>query len=87
MAHDEGGMITPGEYDYWKLIYRELVLLPDWAELSAELRAHKLLESIDEKLLEADASPQRKALFTCPPEEKLKTVRKMIKYFEDEDTR
>jgi hypothetical protein len=28
MAHDEGGMITPREYDYWKLIYRELVLSP-----------------------------------------------------------
>jgi hypothetical protein len=83
MAHDEGGMITPREYDYWKVIYRELVLLPDWAELSSELRARKLLERIDEKLLEADSAPQRKALFTCSPEEKLKTVRKMIKYFED----
>jgi hypothetical protein len=53
MTHDE--MITPREYDYWKLIYSELVLLPDWSELSAESRAHKLLERIDEKLLEADA--------------------------------
>jgi hypothetical protein len=85
MTDDEGGMITPREYDYWKLIYSELVLLPDWSELSAESRAHKLLERIDEKLLEADASPQRKALFTCPPEEKLKTARRMINYFENEE--
>ena len=85
MTHDEGGIITPREYDYWKSIYQELVLLPDWSELNAESRANKLLERIDEKLLEADAPPQRKALFTCPPEEKLKTARKMIKYFEDED--
>ncbi|HTG92360.1 MAG TPA: hypothetical protein VL866_07230 [Pyrinomonadaceae bacterium] len=48
-------------------------------------RAHKLLERIDGKLLEADAPPQRKALFTCPPEEKLKTARKMINYFENEE--
>jgi Family of unknown function (DUF6600) len=40
---------------------------------------------IDQKLLEADAPPQRKALFTCPPEEKLKTVRRMINYFENEE--
>ena len=85
MTHDEGGMITPREHDYWKLIYSELVLLPHWSELSAESRAHKLLERIDEKLLEADASPQRKALFTCPPEEKLKTARKLINYFENEE--
>ncbi len=81
MTHDEGGMITPRVYDCWKLIYSELV----WSELSAESRAHKLLERIDEKLLEADAPPQRKALFTCPPEEKLKTARKMINYFENEE--
>jgi len=80
MTHDEGGMITPRVYDCWKLIYSELV----WSELSAESRAHKLLERIDEKLLEADAPPQRKALFTCP-EEKLKTARKMINYFENEE--
>ena len=85
MTHDEDSMITPREYDYWKSIYRELVLLPDWSELNAESRASKLLERIDEKLLEADAPPQRKALFICPPEEKLKATRKMIKYFEDED--
>ena len=85
MTDDEGGMITPREYDYWKLIYSELVLLPDWSELSAESRANKLLKRIDEKLIEADAPPQRKALFTCPPAEKLKTAHKMIKYFEDED--
>jgi hypothetical protein len=85
MTDDEGRMITPREYDYWKLIYSELVLLPDWSELSAESRAHKLLERIDQKLLEADAPPQRKALFTCPPEEKLKTARKMINYFENEE--
>jgi hypothetical protein len=53
--------------------------------LSAQARAHKLLERIDQKLLEADAPPQRKALFTCPPEEKLKTARKMINYFENEE--
>ena len=85
MTDDEGGIITPREYDYWKLIYSELVLLPDWSELSAESRAQKLLERIDEKLLEADAPPQRKALFTCPPGEKLKTARKMINYFEIEE--
>ena len=85
MTHDEDGMITPREYDYWKAIYRELVLLPDWSELNVASRANKLLERIDKKLLEPDAPPQRKALFACPPEEKLKTARKMIKYFEDED--
>ena len=42
MTHDEGSMITPREYDYWKSIYRELVLLPDWSELSAGSRANKL---------------------------------------------
>jgi len=85
MTHEESGMITPREYDYWKSVYRELVLLPDWSELNAESRANKLLERIDEKLLEADAPPQRKALFTCPQEDKLKTACKMIKYFEHED--
>jgi hypothetical protein len=85
MTEDEGRMITPRQYEYWKLIYSELLLLPDWSALSAESRAHKLLERIDEKLLEADAPPQRKALFTGPPEEKLKTARKMINYFENED--
>ena len=85
MAHDEGGMITPREYDYWKPIYRQLVLLPDWSELNAESRANKLLQRVDETLLAADAPPQRKALFKCPPEERLKTAHKMIKYFEDQD--
>ena len=85
MTDDEDGIITPREYDYWKLIYRELVLLPDWEELGAESRSHKLLERIDQKLLEADAPPQRKALFTCPPEEKLKTARKLVDYFENEE--
>ena len=40
MTDDEGGIITPREYDYGKLIYREMVLLPEWSELSAESRAH-----------------------------------------------
>jgi hypothetical protein len=85
VTQEESGMITPREYDYWKSIYRELVLLPGWSELNAESRANKLLERIDERLLETDAPPQRKALFTCRQEDKLKTVCKMIKYFEDED--
>ena len=85
MTHNEDEMITPREYDYWKSIYDEVVLLPDWSEMNLESRAKKLLERIDKKLLEADAPPQRKALFTCPTEQKLKTVQKMIEYFEGED--
>ena len=67
------------------LLYPPTYCTGSLSELSAESRAHKLLERIDEKLLEADAPPQRKALFTCPPEEKLKTARKMINYFENEE--
>jgi hypothetical protein len=85
MAQDEGEIVTPREYDYWRPIYRELALLPDWSELSTRERAQKLLDRINEKLLEADTLAQRKALFACIPEEKLKTARNMIEYFESED--
>jgi hypothetical protein len=82
---DEGQVITPRDADYWKLTYRELALLPDWGELDKEARAQKLLEKIEEQINEADAPPQRKALFACAGEERLPIVRRMIEYFENEE--
>jgi hypothetical protein len=87
MTQDEGDIITPREYDYWKLTYHQLVLLPEWAKLSWKERAQKLLERIDQKLSQPDAPVQGKALFACRPEEKLKTARNMINYFESEGKR
>ncbi len=85
MTQNEAELPTPREFDYWKLTYRELTLLPEWLDLGAEARAVKLLEKIEAEIAEADAPPQRKALFNCPGEGRLKTVRRMIKYFEEED--
>jgi hypothetical protein len=85
MAQNEDAVPTPREFDYWKLLYRELALLPDWPDLSAEARARKLLEGVEEELAKADAPPQRKALFNCPGEQRLKVARRMIEHFEDED--
>lgn len=85
MTEDGDLRPTPREYDYWKLSYREVAILPEWSGLGAEARAQRLLEKIEEKLAEADAPPQRKALFQCPEDERLKTVKRMIEYFEEED--
>ncbi|CAN5619736.1 hypothetical protein BH20ACI3_BH20ACI3_23480 [soil metagenome] len=82
MKEDPRDLVTPREYNYWKLIYRELALLPEWIELDAEARAQKLHERIEAKLHEADTLPQLKVLFECTPVERLKTVSKMIEYFE-----
>ena len=87
MAQEEGFIQTPRQFDYWKLTYRELALLPDWANLGAEDRAQKLLERIEEQLAEPDAPPQRKVLFDCPKEDRLKVARRMIEHFEEEDRR
>jgi hypothetical protein len=78
---NESGQSSPREYDYWKLDYRQLALLPDWDELSDEERARRLLEKIEEKLKDLDAPPQRKALFACSPEDRLKVARNMLDYF------
>jgi hypothetical protein len=84
MAENESNQSNPREYDYWKLDYRALALLPEWAELDGEERAHRLLEKIEEKLKDLDAPPQRKALFACSIEDRLKTARRMLDYFERE---
>ena len=84
MAENESSQASPREYDYWKLDYRQLALLPEWAELSVEARAGKLLEKIEEKLKDLDAPPQRKALFACSTEDRLKMARRMLDYFEQE---
>ncbi len=82
MAENESEKASPREYDYWRLHYRELALLPEWSELRDEERARRLLEKIEEELKDLNAPPQRKALFACAPEDRLKTVRKMLDYFE-----
>ncbi len=83
MTEHEGGLVTPREFDYWKLTYRELALSPDWAKLDAEARARQLLEKIEIRLNEADAPPQIKALFDCSIDGRLQTVRQMIERFEN----
>lgn len=85
MSQEEGHIVTPREYDYWKLLYREMVLLPEWSHLTDVERAQRLLERINQKLIEPDASPQRKALFSCPDEERVKRVLDMIEYFKSQD--
>jgi hypothetical protein len=79
---NESGQSSPREYDYWKLDYRQLLLLPGWAEMSGEERARRLLEKIEEKLKDLDAPPQRKALFACSTQDRLKVAREMLDYFE-----
>lgn len=81
---DESGQASPREYDYWKLDYRALLLLPGWAGMSVEERAVKLLEKIEAKLKDLDGPPQRKALFDCATEERLEVARRMLDYFEQE---
>ena len=83
MTQNEGDTLTPRQFDYWELTYRELAITPQWSELDAEARAQKLLERIEAKLSEADSPPQLKALFDCAREERLKTVRTMIERFAD----
>ena len=85
MMENESGQSSPREYDYWKLDYRALALLPGWDELSDEERARRLLERIEEKLKDFDSPPQRKALFACSTDERLKVARRMLDYFESED--
>ena len=58
--------------------------MPEWSELSAEARAQKLLDRINEKLSEADAPPQLGVLFSSSEEENLRTVRRMIEHFEED---
>ncbi|HYO90760.1 MAG TPA: hypothetical protein VEQ40_03960 [Pyrinomonadaceae bacterium] len=84
MMENESGQSSPREYDYWKLDYRQLAILPEWGELSEEERARRLLERIEEKLKDLDAPPQRKALFACSTEDRLKVVRRMLDYFAQE---
>jgi hypothetical protein len=85
MAENESNQSNPREYDYWKLDYRSLALLPEWADLDGAERARRLLEKIEEKLKDLDSPPQRKALFACSTEDRLKTARRMLDYFERED--
>jgi hypothetical protein len=85
MMENESGQSSPREYDYWKLDYRQLALLPEWGEMSGEERAGRLLEKIEAKVKDLDAPPQRKALFACSTEERLKVARRMLDYFELED--
>lgn len=87
MATSESGGSNPREYDYWKLDYRQLALSPEWGELDDDGRARRFLEKIEEKLKDLDAPPQRKALFACAEEDRLKVARRMIDYFEREDAR
>jgi hypothetical protein len=84
MTENESGQSSPREYDYWKLDYRALALRPGWGELDDEERARRLLEKIEEKLKDLDAPPQRKALFACSAEDRLRVARRMIDYFERE---
>ena len=87
MMENDSGQANPREYDYWKLDYRQLALSSEWGELDEEGRAQLLLEKIEEKLKDLDAPPQRKALFACSTEDRLKVARRMIDYFEREDAR
>ena len=84
MMEDESGQSSPREYDYWRLDYRALLLLPGWAEMSSEERAGKLLEKVEEKLKDLDGPPQRKALFACSTEDRLRVAQRMLDYFEQE---
>lgn len=84
MMENESNQSSPREYDYWKLDYRQLAILPEWGELSDEERARRLLERIEEKLQDLNAPPQRKALFACSDDDRMKVVRRMLSYFEQE---
>jgi hypothetical protein len=86
MTENESSQSSPREYDYWKLDYRELMLLPEWAGLETRERARRLLEKIEAKLQNLDAPPQRKALFACSQEDRLRVVHRMLDYFEREKT-
>lgn len=83
MMENESSQSSPREYDYWKLDYRQLAISPEWEELDEEERARRLLEKIEEKLKDLDAPPQRKALFACSPEDRLKVARRMLEYFKE----
>ena len=80
---NEGQIVTPRQFEYWRLNYRELTVLPEWSGLSTEDRARKLLESMEAKLHEADVPPQSKALLGCSEDQRLEAAREMITYFED----
>ncbi len=84
MTENESGQSNPREYDYWKLDYRQLALLPEWGEMSEDERAALFLEKIEEKLKDLDAPPQRKALFACSPADRLGVARRILQYFERE---
>lgn len=78
-------LITPRNFEYWKLTFRELAISPGWTDLSLAERARKLLDRVEQELSNTNAPPQRRALFDCSPEDRLGTARKMIEHFEEED--
>ena len=82
-VQNEDQMPTPREFEYWRLTYRELTILPEWSGLNTKDRARKLLESIEAKLHEADVPPQSKALLGCSQDQRLEAAREMITHFED----
>lgn len=82
-TQNEGSAVTPRQFEYWRLTYRELTMSPEWSGLGAEGRAQKLLEKIEAKLHEADVPPQRKALLGCSEDQKMEAARDMIAEFED----
>lgn len=83
-VQNEGQIPTPRQFEYWRLTYRGLTILPEWSGLSTEDRARKFLESIEAKLHEPDVPPQSKALLGCAEEQRrLEAAREMITHFED----
>lgn len=74
-------LTTPRDEDYWEPFYRELALLPDWAELDEDARARHLLERIEQEFHEADAPAQIKVLLCGTPDEQLRTVKGMLSHF------
>ena len=76
-----GELATPRDEDYWEPFYRQLVLLPEWAEWDEETRARHLLAMIEQEFHEADAPAQIKVLLCGTPEDKLKTVKVMLRHF------
>ena len=76
-----GDLTTPREPDYWEPHYRQLALLPEWAELDEAARARRLLERVGQELHAADAPAQIQALFSGPAEAQIRTAIEMIRLF------
>jgi hypothetical protein len=74
-------LATPRDEDYWEPFYRELALLPEWAELDEETRAQRLLDRIEQEVHAPDAPAQIKALLCGTQAERLQAVRHMIRHF------